>query len=172
MLKGTEKMVGEDEALSDFSKFEKNMQFAKALHDLINDQYHGNTYAYYAADPKQRAWNEIHWRSEARIDGEIKDFLQSEDDLNGSISLLFKDRSKSSSALQDIRGEDTVTVRENSTAATAANVVWVNGVLNPSVEKNNKFRFKIQEAKCPGDGTVPEESGSAPTPHVVQIFRH
>jgi hypothetical protein len=108
----------------------------------------------------------------ARIDGEIKYFLQNKDDLNGSTSLLFKDGSNSSSALQNIRVEDTLTVRENSTAATAANVVPVDGVLNPPVKKNKKLRFKIQDAEGPGDGTVPEESSSTPTPHVVQIFRH
>ena len=32
--------------------------------------------------------------------------------------------------------------------------------------------FEIDGPRGPGDGTVPEESGSAPTPHVVQIFRH
>lgn len=32
--------------------------------------------------------------------------------------------------------------------------------------------FTIQGPQGPGDGTVPEESGAAPTPHVVQIFRH
>jgi pimeloyl-ACP methyl ester carboxylesterase len=121
-------LVGEDGDLSDFPKFVKNMALAEELHDLINDKYHANTYAYYAADPKQLAWNEVHWKSDDSVGGDLKAALLSDDDCNGTVTLSFKDKSK--------------------------------------------YRFQIQKAKGPGDGTVPEESGAAPTPHVVQIFRH
>jgi hypothetical protein len=30
----------------------------------------------------------------------------------------------------------------------------------------------IDKGRGPGDGTVPAESGAAPTKHVLQIFRH
>ena len=95
---------------------------------MIEDKYHSNTYAYYAADPKRLSWNEVNWRSEKIIDGDFKAALIADDDLNGTVQLSFKE--------------------------------------------TNKHGLKIQKAQGPGDGTVPAESGSAPTPHVVQIFRH
>lgn len=39
-------------------------------------------------------------------------------------------------------------------------------------EDPNTYRFEIQDAAGPGDGTVPAESGAAPLPHVLQMFRH
>lgn len=48
----------------------------------------------------------------------------------------------------------------------------LNGTVQLSFNEKSKYSLKIQKAQGPGDGTVPAESGSAPTPHVVQIFRH
>jgi hypothetical protein len=48
----------------------------------------------------------------------------------------------------------------------------LNGTIQLSFGEKSRHQFELQEAKGPGDGTVPAESGSAPTPHVVQIFRH
>ncbi|BEV13232.1 alpha/beta hydrolase [Herbaspirillum sp. DW155] len=38
--------------------------------------------------------------------------------------------------------------------------------------KGSARRFVLQEPTGPGDGTVPVESGAAPTPHVLQMFKH
>ncbi|KQV45702.1 triacylglycerol lipase [Massilia sp. Root335] len=121
------KVVGENSDKPDFLRFQRNMDAAFKLHNLIEDKYHPNTYAYYGADPAQLAWNEVHWKGGKMIDGDLKLGLLTEDDLNGMVQLSFG-RSKNS--------------------------------------------FEIQKPKGPGDGTVPAESGAAPTPHVVQIFRH
>lgn len=120
--------VEEDADNPDFYKFRSNMDAARKLHDWIENKYHMNTYAYYGADPKQLSWNEVHWKAEKSVDGDIKSALLADDDFNGTVSLSFKEKSK--------------------------------------------FRFEIQKGLGPGDGTVPAESGAAPTPHAVQIFRH
>jgi hypothetical protein len=121
-------IVEEDNLHSDFNKFKTNMRAASELHDLIEEKYHLYTYAYYAADREKLAWNEIHWKSEATVNGDLKNALLKDDDFNGTISLSFKEK--------------------------------------------DKYQFEIQKAKGPGDGTVPAESGFAPTPYAVQIFRH
>ena len=122
------KMVGENSRDSDFKKFSVNMDDARKLQNLIEDKYHPNTYAYYGADPKQLAWNEVHWKADQAVDGDLEEALLTDDDFNGTVQLSIKEKSQHS--------------------------------------------FEIQKAKGPGDGTVPAESGSAPTPHVIQIFRH
>jgi hypothetical protein len=122
------KIVGENSRESDFKKFLVNMDDARKLQDFISDKYHPNTYAYYGADAKQLAWNEVHWKATKASAGDLKRALLMADDLNGSIKLSF--------------------------------------------DEKNQHGFEIQKAQGPGDGTVPAESGSAPTPYVVQIFRH
>jgi hypothetical protein len=122
------KVAGESSRGSDFGKFLVNMGDARTLQEFIEGKYHSNTYAYYGADLKQLAWNEIHWRSNKDINDDLKCALLTNDDLNGSVQL--------------------------------------------SVDGNSQYTFEIQKAQGPGDGTVPAESGSAPTPYVVQIFRH
>jgi hypothetical protein len=104
------------------------MSAARELHNLIEEKYHPQTYAYYAADREKLAWNEVHWKSEIPVYGDLKNALLKDDDFNGTVSLSFEER--------------------------------------------DKYQFEIQKAKGPGDGTVPAESGLAPTPHVIQIFRH
>lgn len=37
---------------------------------------------------------------------------------------------------------------------------------------DKRYSFKIDGPGGPGDGTISEESGSAPSPHAVQVFRH
>jgi hypothetical protein len=148
------------------------MDAARALHGFIEEKYHPNTYAYYAADPKQLAWNEVHWKSEKSIAGDIRAALINDDDLNGTIHLSSDEISDSHSEIQKTQGLDERNVSDQSGSQSTPNVVKINGKLNPSPTQKNKYRFQIQKAKGPGDGTVPEESGSAPTPHVIQIFRH
>jgi pimeloyl-ACP methyl ester carboxylesterase len=121
-------IVDRDSDIPDFVKFRRNMRAARDLQNLIEEKYHSNTYAYYGADPKQLAWNEVHWKSDKTIDGDMKAATLEDDDLNGTVQLSF--------------------------------------------EEKRKYRVEIQKALGPGDGTVPAESGSAPTPHVMQIFRH
>jgi hypothetical protein len=48
----------------------------------------------------------------------------------------------------------------------------LNGAIQLSFGEKSRHQFKIQGAKGPGDGTVPAESGAAPTPHAIQIFKH
>jgi len=120
--------VEQDADYSDFIKFRRNMRAAQDLQNMIDDKYHSNTYAYYGADPKQLAWNEVRWKSDKLVEGDFKTALLVDDDLNGTVQLSFKEK--------------------------------------------NKYRLEIHKALGPGDGTVPAESGSAPTPYVVQIFRH
>lgn len=121
------KGVGENGGQSDFKRYVKVMERAKELHDFIEDKYHPNTYAHYAADAKKLAWNEVHWQGAASVGGDVSKALMAEDNLNGTVMLRFRE------------------------AAHA---------------------FEIDRGRGPGDGTVPAESGAAPTPHVVQIFRH
>jgi pimeloyl-ACP methyl ester carboxylesterase len=122
------KIVGENTDMPDFQKFQLNMDAASKLHNLIEEKYHATTYAYYGADPNQKAWNEVNWRCDKNIGGDLKAASLTDDDLNGLVRLSFNEK--------------------------------------------NIHGFEIQKAQGPGDGTVPAESGSAPTPHTVQIFRH
>lgn len=121
------KVVGENAAVSDFGKFAEVMKVARTLHNLIEDKYHPNTYAYYAADAAQPSWNEVHWKCARGVSGEIASAPLADDDLNGEVQ------------------------------------VRIGEALH---------RFEIDKPRGPGDGTVPQESGAAPTPHVVQMFRH
>jgi hypothetical protein len=122
------KVIGEDADKPDFQKFQNNMDAARKLHNLIEEKYRPNNYAYYGADSKQKAWNEVHWKCDKNIDGDLEIALLTDNNSNGVVKLSWNDK--------------------------------------------NTHGFEIQKAKGPGDGTVPAESGSAPTPHVVQIFRH
>jgi hypothetical protein len=122
------KIIGEDADKPDFQKFQINMDAARKLHNVIEEKYHPCTYAYYGADPEQKAWNEVHWKCGRNIEGDLKAALLTDDDFNGAVQLSCGDK--------------------------------------------NAGGFEIQKAKGPGDGTVPAESGSAPTSYVVQIFRH
>lgn len=166
-------VVEEDNDISEFSKFEKNMSLAKKLHDAINDKYHNNTYAYYAADPKQLAWSEVHWKSDKAIEIDLRAARLSDDDLNGTVTLSLEESSVDHSQVKKTpaQGADSSAAGFPSSPA-EANVVQINGKLDRPMGKKSNYRFQIQKAKGPGDGTVPEESGAAPTPHVVQIFRH
>jgi pimeloyl-ACP methyl ester carboxylesterase len=166
------KDVGEDVDLPEFYKFAENMLDARKLHDLITDKYHRNTYAYYAADSNQLAWNEVQWKADNPIDGDIKAALLSEDDLNGTVNLSFVSNSKYHSESERIKNPSDISIPKDSESTSVSNVVRINGQVNPPTAKKSKYRFKIQKAKGPGDGTVPEESGAAPTPHAIQIFRH
>jgi pimeloyl-ACP methyl ester carboxylesterase len=47
-----------------------------------------------------------------------------------------------------------------------------NGAVNLFFDEKKQYSFEIAKPKGPGDGTVPAESGAAPTPYAVQIFRH
>jgi hypothetical protein len=122
------KIIGEDADKPDFQKFQINMDAARKLHNVIEEKYHPCTYAYYGADPEQKAWNEVHWKCGRNIEGDLKAALLTDDDFNGAVQLSCGDK--------------------------------------------NAGGFEIQKAKGPGDGTVPAESGAAPTSYVVQIFRH
>lgn len=165
-------IVEENKKQSDFKKFKLNMDVASELHDLIQDKYHLNTYAYYAADPKQLAWNEVHWKSNESIAGDLKAALLSDDDANGTVNLSFAENGMVQSQVQNTDSLSLANMPDEPRPFIEPNVVQINGRLNRSIEAKSKYRFQIQKAKGPGDGTVPEESGSAPTPHVVQIFRH
>ena len=113
---------------SDFDAFEMQMREARALHKFIEDSYHPNTYAYYAADPQQLAWNEVNWKCSRMVPGDpVKAQLEA-DDLNGMLELRF--------------------------------------------DQHHRQFFYLQRGTGPGDGTVPAESGGAPKPHVVQLFKH
>ncbi len=127
--KGTDGgLVKKNTRNSDFEKFQANMDIARDLQGMIDEKYHSNTYAYYAADPKRLSWNEVHWKAGNGPNGDVRAALLAGDDLNGAIQLAFGNE--------------------------------------------RKHKFEIQKAKGPGDGTVPAESGSAPTPYVTQIFKH
>ncbi len=112
----------------DFDKFAKKLDVARKLHQQIEDSYHPNTYAYYAADPQQPAWNEISWKCGPMVPGDPANARLEKDDLNGMLELRFGG--------------------------------------------HHLHHFALQNGTGPGDGTVPAESGSAPKPHVVQIFKH
>jgi pimeloyl-ACP methyl ester carboxylesterase len=121
------KAVEDSEDRSDFMKFVTVMEEAKKFHTLIEDKYHPNTYAHYAADAGQPSWNEVHWKCRKHIASEYTAAELLDDDLNGEVKIRVGEAD---------------------------------------------YSFEIQGQTGPGDGTVPEESGSAATPHVVQIFRH
>ncbi len=112
----------------DFDKFAKRMDAALTLHQQIEDSYHPNTYAYYAADPQRPAWNEINWKCGPLVPDDPAKARMEIDDLNGMLELRFAE--------------------------------------------HHLHYFKLQNGTGPGDGTVPMESGGAPKPHVVQIFKH
>ncbi|WP_229415754.1 GPI inositol-deacylase [Pseudoduganella armeniaca] len=163
-------VVEDNTRQSDFKKFKKNMDLAADLHDFINEKYHANTYAYYGADLKQPAWSEVHWRTDASISRDLKDALLHGDDLNGTVDLHFDELP--TTLPEQIGGHAGATGESPHPSVDTTSIVQVTGSTQRRSEKKTRYRFKIEKAKGPGDGTVPEESGAAPTPHVVQIFRH
>ncbi len=124
---GKEAGVFENGEVSDFERFTRNLAKAQKLHKAIDEKYHPNTYASYAADAKRLAWNEVVWKARHAVSGDVKSAATVEDNLNGTIK------------------------------------VKVGG---------HEILFDIDAQAGPGDETVPAESAEAPTPHVVQIFRH
>ena len=112
----------------DFDRYARTLKIARSLHKQIEDRYHPNTYAYYAADGQQLAWNEINWKCKPMVPGDPAKAQLVADDLNGMVELRFG-------------GED------------------------------NRYCI-LQDGTGPGDGTVPAESGAAPKPFVVQLFKH
>jgi hypothetical protein len=78
--------------IQDFNQFAENMKFARTLHKQIEDRYHPNTYAYYAADPQQPAWNEICWKCGPMVPGDPAKARLQKDDLNGMLELRFGER--------------------------------------------------------------------------------
>lgn len=163
------KIIAENSKASDFQKFSYNMSAARDLHDLIEDKYHQNTYAYYAADPKQRAWNEVHWKGDRYMSGNLQAASLANDDFNGTVELSFNTEDEGTPEHNNFSS-----ARTNGSDESFADpqVVQIKGRMRPADDKRSKFSFGIQKALGQGDGTVPEESGAAPTPHVVQIFRH
>jgi pimeloyl-ACP methyl ester carboxylesterase len=121
---------------SDFDKYSEVMKKSQALQNLIEDKYHPNTYAFYAADAKHLSWNQVHWKCRSEVPqfgGSVLSGTTQDDDLNGTIRVQFGQENK----------------------------------VSPK-----SYSLSIEEPLGLGDGTVPQESGMAPTPHVVQIFRH
>ncbi|MBN9359727.1 esterase/lipase family protein [Herbaspirillum huttiense] len=112
----------------DFDRYARTLKIARSLHKQIEDRYHPNTYAYYAADGQQLAWNEINWKCKPMVPGDPAKAQLVADDLNGMVELRFG-------------GED------------------------------NRYCI-LQDGTGAGDGTVPAESGAAPKPFVVQLFKH
>ncbi|MGC7970008.1 hypothetical protein ACP3WE_24590, partial [Salmonella enterica] len=53
--------VAKTRPVPDFDRYARTLKIARSLHKQIEDRYHPNTYAYYAADGQQLAWNEINW---------------------------------------------------------------------------------------------------------------
>lgn len=112
----------------DFDRFARTMKLARSLHQQIEERYHPNTYAYYAADQHQLAWNEINWKCRPDVPGDPRKARLVADDLNGMMELRFG-------------------------------------------EIHHRYCI-LQDGTGPGDGTVPAESGAAPKPYVVQLFKH
>lgn len=116
-----------DAVTSNFKRYVQRFQIVRELHDLIDGKYHPNTYAFYAADAKRPAWNEVCWRGSNPGLADLQSAPTVDDDLNGTVRLKLG---------------------------------------------AHEVDYQIAAAKGPGDETVPAESGAAPTPHVVQMFRH
>lgn len=112
---------------SDFYDYQITMEKVREFQELIEDQYHPNTYAFYAEDSAHLTWNEVVWQGNAPLAGDPTTGELVADDLNGKVKVRF--------------GEQTCS-------------------------------FEIDDPRGHGDGTVPAESGTAPAPHVVQIFKH
>jgi pimeloyl-ACP methyl ester carboxylesterase len=167
-----EMLAQDDATFSDFQKFQLNMDRARELHDYIEDKYHPVTYAYYAADAKQLAWNEVHWKSEKSIDDDLRLAQISSDDMNGEVSLSFGERVAANSKADNSEDQGGSSGVGKNKSDSTVNIVEVKGANTSSVAEKKSYRFQLQKAKGPGDGTVPEESGSAPSPFVLQIFKH
>jgi pimeloyl-ACP methyl ester carboxylesterase len=165
-------LVEENPGQSDFKKFHLNMEAAGILHQYISGKYHAKTYGYYAADPKQKAWNEVHWKGSESLVGDIKVARVNDDDQNGTLNLYFDEEGKGLLHTPSAHDFGLKSLPKESSVPENSARVEVNGSLNRPSSARKKFRFKIEEPSGPGDGTVPEESGSAPTPYVLQMFRH
>ncbi|NUT62860.1 alpha/beta hydrolase [Herbaspirillum sp. C9C3] len=118
-------LVQEDRESSDFDQFKDNMDIARTLHQLIEDRYHPNTYAYYAADPQRPAWNEINWKCAPMVPGDPAKAQLAEDDLNGMLELRFGEYHLHYFTLQNGTGPGDGTVPAESGGAPKSHVVQI-----------------------------------------------
>ncbi|QDD62711.1 alpha/beta hydrolase [Herbaspirillum seropedicae] len=113
------------EPVSAFKKFRDNLEAARKLHSIIKDQYHRNSYAYYASDPERLTWNEVQWKCQMPVPSNPQDALLANDDLNGSVELLFKENKRSRFLIQVGRGKGDGTVPAESAESARKHVVQI-----------------------------------------------
>ncbi|BEV13234.1 alpha/beta hydrolase [Herbaspirillum sp. DW155] len=120
--------AGKDKAkepASDFKKFQDNLDVSRKLHSIIKDRYHSNSYAYYASDPERLTWNEVQWKCQTPVPGDPRYALLAEDDLNGSIELLFNGNKRYRFLIQGGSGNGDGTVPAESAASAKKHVVQI-----------------------------------------------
>lgn len=71
---------------------------AEAFHDDLGDHFHPGSWVHYGADPKHRAWGQVHWRANGELpvvsDQELRDARLLNDDRNGRLSVKVSDERK------------------------------------------------------------------------------
>lgn len=136
--------------IQDFNQFAENMKFARTLHKQIEDRYHPNTYAYYAADPQQPAWNEICWKCGPMVPGDPAKARLQKDDLNGMLELRFGERHLHYFTLKNGTGPGDGTVPAESGGAPKAHVVQIfkhEGKLKSHDSYDHQFSYNAKIAQ-------------------------
>lgn len=113
------------EPISDFKKFQDNLDASRKLHSVIKDRYHFNSYAYYASDSGKLTWNEVQWKCQMPVPGNPQYALLADDDLNGSIELLFNGNKRYRFLIQGGKGKGDGTVPAESAESAKKHVVQI-----------------------------------------------
>jgi len=138
---------------SDFKRFRDNLEIAAKLHSLIKDRYHANTYAYYASDPEQPAWNEVHWKIRSSVPKDPANGKLVADDLNGSVTLLFDGGKRRTFRIQEGTGKGDGTVPAESAESATKHVIQMfkqGGKANghDSYEHQYSYNAPIAQSVC------------------------
>lgn len=138
---------------SDFKRFRDNLEIAAKLHSLIKDRYHPNTYAYYASDPEQPAWNEVHWKIRSSVPKDPANGKLVADDLNGSVTLLFDGGKRRTFRIQEGTGKGDGTVPAESAESATKHVIQMfkhGGKANghDSYEHQYSYNAPIAQSVC------------------------
>lgn len=92
----------------DFEGYRAALEDARQFHTKIKRQYHGNCYAYYAADSSQLSWGEVRWKAGSAVPSFVRGDLV-DDDLNGAVKVKFGEQiCKLEIAGRDLPGDGTV----------------------------------------------------------------
>lgn len=160
-----------------FDKYCNVIDIVEKLHNFIKDHYHGNTYAHYAADDTHKAFGQVTWTCNDKLN------ISTEDELIHLVEKYGASTPKQPTntvAQQDPERQDTGALdvsdisesnQNGDNLTESKNKLYANSYISDgfreiifdekySINKNNRAVFSVEiKPISPGDGTVCYQSG-------------